>query len=120
MSKRCIIYYNPAALNNTDKGNSMKYILIAVAFGTVWLLQNLDDPTVKGIIDEFWGIIPITYFILIYLTKAYTPSFDGRTTTGYKDNIKPGFFGWVIAPFLCLLSLVMAVLGWLAVYTTYN
>ena len=57
---------------------------------------------------------------LIFVAYACRPRFDGRTKTGYKDNIKPGFFGWVIAPFVCLLSLVMAVLGWLAVYTTYN
>ena len=98
----------------------MKYILIAVAFGTVWLLQNLDDPTVKGIIDEFWGIIPITYFILIYLTKAYTPSFDGRTTTGYKDNIKPGFFGWIIAPLLLLFFLGVTVFFMIMLFGEYG
>ena len=31
-------------------------------------------------------------------------------SVGFKDNIKPGFFGWVIAPLLCLSSLLIIVL----------
>ena len=57
---------------------------------------------------------------LIFVAYAYRPRFDGRTKTGYKDNIKPGFFGWVIAPLLCLVSFVIAIFGWIMVYAAYN
>ena len=90
----------------------MKHILTAVLFGTIWLLLNLDDETVRGIIFKFPGglIVTLIYIILIFVAYAYLPRFDGRTKTGYKDNIKPGFFGWVVAPLLCLLSPLMILL----------
>jgi hypothetical protein len=36
---------------------------------------------------------------LIFVAYAYRPRFDGRTKTGYKDNIKPGFFVGLLSLF---------------------
>ena len=91
----------------------MKHLLTVVLFGTILFSFNLDDETVRGIIYESpVGVIVVTliYIILIFVAYAYFPRFDGRTKTGFKDNIKPGFFGWVIAPLLCLSSLLIIVL----------
>ncbi len=106
----------------------MKQILTVVLFGTIlWvpILINYDSATLDEIgklplAKAVILIVTIIYSLLIFVAWASFPSFDGRTTTGYKDNIKPGFFGWVIAPLLCLVSIVIAIFGWIMVYAAYN
>ena len=75
------------------------------------VMQDMGFQTsdILGLVFRFVGIM-VWVMGTLFISNWVHKNKLGAIPKVYVDNIKPGFFGWVVAPLLCLLSPLMILL----------